>query len=572
MVKRKRVNKKWSRLVRVLLGTLGCICIYAGFTFGEWQRVHEAAAGTLSQLGVNVSRLSDIDALVTLEYLKQSAPSETIQTEEVSLSRLQPRYCPVAAWKQMMQHWNVQSVLEVGVCGSATSWFAMHNTSKTACVVPTVDSEWPKEWQIQHNFNEGPWQKHSTVKTLKSFDVGWAIDLLLNQPKNLENYLESLRATAVLVMSIPPELAGKSQEYWISTMEKSYGFQYNRDLTEELQQWALEIDRKIGILLKKDADTATALADSMVSLHVFLNPVVSAMKQHAHLFQEHGCYLGKLTKEYRMPGQSAILHRPCGSGSDKFISIESTLPVNFTPRSLSLAMDDQWGSFLHTTKPNWKVLKMSPSTAHASEYNTRKQRVLNRLEVLYEWGKNTSAPMTYSTLDDAVEKRQKQVDRLQTIIRLGSLLKSNKQYDSELPQGNSPIPIDIGKNKISNQSISVWDQVPKSYRYGKDPIPDTTIPFANFWEHVRKRAEDPSTRPEIASKLESRNYTDSLPLPILIWPMHKIGIETAEHHHLFDEGTKQSKYLNMVTDESNFHPNLLWIADPGKGESLSFHA
>jgi hypothetical protein len=63
-------------------------------------------------------------------------------------------------------------------------------------------------------------------------------------------------------------------------------------------------------------------------LQVFINPAVSAMPEHAHLFAENGCFVsnGKPKKV-------------CGGGED---GMESKLPDSFLPIQLTPEMDTAW--------------------------------------------------------------------------------------------------------------------------------------------------------------------------------------------------------------------------------------
>lgn len=63
-------------------------------------------------------------------------------------------------------------------------------------------------------------------------------------------------------------------------------------------------------------------------LQVFINPAVSALPEHAHLFAEHGCFVAR--------GEPK---RQCGSLTGE---MESKLPDSFLPIQLTPQMDTAW--------------------------------------------------------------------------------------------------------------------------------------------------------------------------------------------------------------------------------------
>ena len=84
-----------------------------------------------------------------------------------------------------------------------------------------------------------------------------------------------------------------------------------------------------------------------LTMKVFVNPVVAALPQHAHLFPEHGCYGGKdkVTNE--------MIHGPCGQGKD---SLESALPEEYWPLKPTQEQDQAWSDLIrqHITLPEEK--------------------------------------------------------------------------------------------------------------------------------------------------------------------------------------------------------------------------
>ena len=71
-------------------------------------------------------------------------------------------------------------------------------------------------------------------------------------------------------------------------------------------------------------------------MKVFINPVVAALPEHAHLFHEAGCYGGRDTNNKKDP----IIHKKCGTG--KGGEGETPLPDDFYPIELTPEMDRIW--------------------------------------------------------------------------------------------------------------------------------------------------------------------------------------------------------------------------------------
>lgn len=66
-------------------------------------------------------------------------------------------------------------------------------------------------------------------------------------------------------------------------------------------------------------------------MQVYINPVVAALPQHAHLFANHGCF--------KAMGEKGLENRECGTGKQKE---ESKLPKSYYPLELTEAQDKAW--------------------------------------------------------------------------------------------------------------------------------------------------------------------------------------------------------------------------------------
>jgi hypothetical protein len=68
-------------------------------------------------------------------------------------------------------------------------------------------------------------------------------------------------------------------------------------------------------------------------MKVFINPMVASLPEHAHLFPEHGCYVGR-----DQP------NRPCGTGRGG--DLETPLPKEYWPLELTPEMDSEWDTLV----------------------------------------------------------------------------------------------------------------------------------------------------------------------------------------------------------------------------------
>ena len=112
---------------------------------------------------------------------------------------------------------------------------------------------------------------------------------------------------------------------------ESYGFQYREDLTMEIrtQVWNETRAPDKGVAPNGQPISAPHISANMM---VFMNPLVTALPEHAHLFYEPGCFQSR--------GNGRLTQRDCGVGpaGDK----ETPLPPSYKPLVLTKEQDDQW--------------------------------------------------------------------------------------------------------------------------------------------------------------------------------------------------------------------------------------
>ena len=250
-----------------------------------------------------------------------------------------------AVWKHMLQSYGVHSVMDVG-CGrgTSTSWFALHNCTSVLCVEGSHDAieksvfgSIQPQSIVEHDFSRGPWWPEET------FDAVWAVEFLEHVGVNFHyNYITAFRKAALLFVTSSRwggwhHVEVHSDEWWIRKYE-SYGFKYDVQLTNETRR----IARAEAEWPKTDSRTVAPDGKKYngqhiwLSMKVFVNPVVAALPQHAHLFPEHGCY--------QTPGEDGIKSKVCGTGEKA--ELESVLPQSYWPLEPTIEQDEAWNELI----------------------------------------------------------------------------------------------------------------------------------------------------------------------------------------------------------------------------------
>jgi len=239
-------------------------------------------------------------------------------------------------FKYMIEVLGVRSFLDIG-CGRgfSTSWFAFHGCN-VMCAEGSHDAiertvlPDPAKQVVEHDFSRGPWWPE------KTYDAAWSVEFLEHVGTEYHfNYVTAFRKAGLIFATASSgngwhhvELNEKS--WWIRKYE-SYGFKYDEILTNE----AINIAR---INKKKFTGPHNVYLDGFyvrVTLMVFVNPVVAALPEHAHLFPELGCYGGKNDKGEKV-------HRQCKK--EKGESVVPDERMNLL--NLTDAMDQKWIEWL----------------------------------------------------------------------------------------------------------------------------------------------------------------------------------------------------------------------------------
>ena len=192
---------------------------------------------------------------------------------------------------------------------------------------------------MEHDFSRGPWWPE------KTHDVTWSVEFL--EHVNLQyhyNYVTALRKAALIFVTSSSgggwhHVEVHSPQWWIQKFE-SYGFKYDAELTDQVKGW--------GSAGKKDYQSLKGqYFDGFyirVTMKVFVNPVVAALPEHAHLFPEFGCYGGKNPNGTR-------INRKCNE-----TYLETPVDKSMYPLKLTPEMHREWLEHVDMNVKVWQAL------------------------------------------------------------------------------------------------------------------------------------------------------------------------------------------------------------------------
>lgn len=252
-------------------------------------------------------------------------------------SEIDPGGINPALFKHMIEDYGVHSFLDIG-CGRgfSTSWFYMHGVD-VLCAEGSHDAiersvlPDPSTQVVEHDFSRGPWWPE------KTYDVAWSVEFLEHVNVQFHyNYVTAFRKAALIFVTSSSgggwhHVEVHNKDWWIRKYE-SYGFRYSEELTNQVKQWAKEGKKEYtgpggifydGFYLR-------------VTMKVFINPVVAALPEHAHLFPELGCFGGKNP-------EGIIQRRECKKENRETPLAESMYPLKLTPE-----MDEKWNKWIES--------------------------------------------------------------------------------------------------------------------------------------------------------------------------------------------------------------------------------
>jgi len=121
-------------------------------------------------------------------------------------------------------------------------------------------------------------------------------------------------------------------DVWWRAKFESQGLVYSEDLTKMVRETAKDEQKAEDPALNGDKYNAQHIWTSM---QVFINPPVASLPDHAHLFAESGCYMGR--------ENGAIARMPCGQKKDGSVDEVSTaMDPEFLPLVPTKEQDEEW--------------------------------------------------------------------------------------------------------------------------------------------------------------------------------------------------------------------------------------
>jgi len=249
-------------------------------------------------------------------------------------SELDPGGISPGLWKHMIEDYGVHSFLDIG-CGRgfSTSWFLTHGAD-VLCAEGSHDAVErsvlpdPANQVVEHDFSRGPWWPE------KTYDAAWSVEFLEHVNVQFHyNYVTALRKAALIFVTSSTghgwhHVEVHDTQWWIDKYE-SYGFKYSDKLTQQVKTWAKE-NKKTYMFREKFLDGFYV----RVTMKVFINPMVAALPEHAHLFPELGCFGGK-------DPNGGKIHRECLEENGETPLDKSMYPLKLTPE-----MDEEWIALL----------------------------------------------------------------------------------------------------------------------------------------------------------------------------------------------------------------------------------
>jgi SAM-dependent methyltransferase len=241
-----------------------------------------------------------------------------------------------SVWQSMMENVGVHSVLDVG-CGRGTSttWFWKQGV-RVLCVEGSHDAIQrtllpdPATQVVEHDFARGPWWPNDT------YDAVWCVEFLEHISRQYHyNYMTTFRKAAIIFATSSRwggwhHVEVHPDDWWIAKME-SYGFQYDAKLTDQIRKSAWTESRNDTAIGPDGHRYGAAHVSS--SMKVFINPVVAALPQHAHLFPQDGCF--------RVFEKGVIHNKPCNPAK-----METTLPASYAPLQFNATKHDEWAEMV----------------------------------------------------------------------------------------------------------------------------------------------------------------------------------------------------------------------------------
>ena len=207
----------------------------------------------------------------------------------------------------------------------------------TQSIVPNA-----KERVTEHDFSRGPWWPERTV------DAAWAVEFLEHVGRNYQpNYLTAFRKAALVFVTHSNwggwhHVEVHDDSWWQTRMEAA-GFLYSSHLTNLARTIAQKDSSLKNLTLDMKEENLYFVGQHIyLNVQVFINPLVAALPQHAHLFAEHGCFGGKDKNNNK-------IHVDCKESGAKGDHL-TALPDSYYPLQLTEEMDREWFDLIKNFK------------------------------------------------------------------------------------------------------------------------------------------------------------------------------------------------------------------------------
>eukprot|EP01041_Mallomonas_annulata_P009475 gene9475-19681_t len=190
-------------------------------------------------------------------------------------------------WNFMLGPLGIKSVIDLG-CGRGISsdYFLTHGAN-VLCIEGSHDAIQKtllpnKDNIIEHDFTRGPWWPNMT------YDAVWCVEFLEHVGRQYaQNYFPVLRRSALIFVTASTTGGWHHVEvrenWWWKARFQAAKFVYSPELSELVRNSAKALENRLA---------GSRIANFM---HVYINPEVASLPQHAHIFSGHGCIFGNET-------------------------------------------------------------------------------------------------------------------------------------------------------------------------------------------------------------------------------------------------------------------------------------
>ena len=183
----------------------------------------------------------------------------------------------------------VRSLLDVGCGRGHSSKYFLDKGADILCVEGShdavVQSVLPASKVVEHDFTRGPWWPSNT------YDACWSVEFLEHVSRHFaKNYIATFRKCALLFVTRSPwggyHHVEVRPEWWWTSRVQAAGFIYDHAMSKTIRKQALNDWSNY----QRTTGNVTTMGQHIRGMMVFVNPVVSSLERHGHLFNGFGCF------------------------------------------------------------------------------------------------------------------------------------------------------------------------------------------------------------------------------------------------------------------------------------------